>query len=181
MSAFYEEGRYRAEIINQALGKNKNTGTPQFVLKVQILAAADGDGERVVRQQYERTIYLYLSENAAPYTIEKLKGMGFDKASFCQLDLEHPQAHDFRGLHVELMCRHEKDNTGESREKWDVAFIGSGAIDNTPLDAAEARKLDAMFGKSFAGAKPLPTAKQKPAAVAVKEIADVITDDDIPF
>lgn len=186
MQPFYQEGRYRAEVINQALGKN-NKGTPQFVLKVHI-ASMLVDGEETRVQQYDRTIYMYLTEKSAEYTLDKLKGIGFEGTSIRQLDPNHQGCHSFIGMQIELDCKHEEDQNGDLREKWDLAFNGSNDIEITPLDAAEARKLDALFGKSLGGTKPAPakkTATRQPVPVAVADTSNYnnpeIDDDSIPF
>src|SRR3990167_10347881 len=141
MPAYYSAGRYHALIVNQAIGKN-GKGTPQFVLRCKILDEIVNDEYRSVRQQYERSLYLYLSDGAAEYTLKKLKSLGFDGTTVRQLDLNHPQACDFRNKEIVLVCKWEKYN-GEDVEKWEVVWEGSGEIEDVaPLDAAEARKLD---------------------------------------
>ena len=188
MEPFYEPGRYGAEVVNQALGKAK-TGTPQFVLKCKILYALV-NGEQVgLRQQYERSIFMYLSENAAKYTIEKLQEIGFDGSSFRQLDLSHANPCDFRTKQIMLDCKHEEDQNGVARERWDLAWTGSGEIEITPLDAAEIRKLDSLFGKSLGGAKSQPkpaqhnrAAKEEPVTIGASvQYNPEVNDDDIPF
>ena len=105
---YYEEGSYEAEVVQQALGKNQK-GTPQFVLRVRILHQFV-NGERMnVRNQYERTIYMYLTEGAAPYTIEKLESIGFAGTSFRELDPNESDHCDFRGQPVNVVCKHEPD------------------------------------------------------------------------
>lgn len=180
MQPFYKEGKYKAEVVNQALGKNTK-GTPQFILKCRILSLVNDGGVDENVRQYERSVYMYLSEKAAEYTIQKLKDIGFNGASIRQLDLEHQNAHDFRAQVIELDCRYDEDQNGDMREKWDLAFAGSGEIEITPLNAAETRKLDALFGKSLAApAKTQVKANGTQAPATAVENA-VVADDDIPF
>lgn len=179
MTPFYLPGKYKGAVIDQALGKN-HKNTPQFVLRVQIKARLVDGNEEIVKVQQDRSIYMYLSEGAAPYTIEKLQGIGFEGRSIRQLDLNHEDAHDFRGQIIDLICNHEEDQNGESREKWELQW-GSGAIEITPLDAAEARKLDALFAKSLGGAKAPPKKTQKPRSEPQAVPAGGISDDDVPF
>jgi hypothetical protein len=184
MTPFYQPGKYKGVVTDQALGKNTKTGTPQFVLRVRIVAKLIDGNEELCKVQQERTIYMYLSEKAAKYTIEKLQGIGFAGSSIRQLDLSHSDAHDFREQVVELVCNHEDDQNGDEREKWDLVW-GSGGIEITPLDAAEARKLDALFGKSLKagnGAAPPAKRQQQPKPVAVAAHGnDDPSDDDVPF
>ena len=175
MQPFYKEGRYRAEVVNQGLGKSK-TGTPHFALRVKMLSQLV-NGEEFDVRDYERTIYVYLNDKTVKYTIEKLERLGFDGSSFRQLDPSDPNACSFVGKLLELDCRHEEYN-GEMSEKWDLAYAGSGELNLTPLEPTEVRKLDALFGKSLSNGKP--ATKPKPATAPVAE-AGPITDDDIPF
>jgi hypothetical protein len=179
VSTFYQEGRYKGEVVNQALGKNQRTSTPQFVLRFRVMCMIDGDRDVSVRQQYERTVYMYLSEKSAPFTIKKLQEAGFSGSSIRQLDLSHPEAQSFVGQYMEFQCVHEEGKDGEIREKWDLAYkSGNGDIEITPLEPAEARKLDALFGATL---KITPAAAPKTAPARPVTTTDPISNDDIPF
>ena len=186
-SAFYEQGVHVGEVTKQGLAKAK-TGTPQFVLGVKILGVATGDGSyNPHRDSYERTVYMALTEKTLPYVESKLQKLGFAGNSLGQLDPSHPQHQSFVGAQVDLYCKHEYDNTGNTVEKWDIA-TGSG-ITGDLLDQRDVRQLDALFGRMLrpgtATQKPVqtiaPSQLQNPTNGQYFPASEGITDDDIPF
>lgn len=190
---YYDTGAYVGEIINQGLGESK-TGTPYFFLKVKVLGTPDDNSYVPAAQQYERTVYFYLSEKAMEGTVENLKTLGFDGKSLSQLDLDHAQAISFVGNQIDLYCNHGEYN-GEWREKWNLSRI----LEVQKIEPKKLRQLDALFGKSLktAPANTAPTAaKGKGKKKGDPDPDDTlgngplfpgdssdpgITDDDIPF
>lgn len=157
MGIFYEQGQYRGEIMQTALGKSENKGTPQFVVKVKVQAKYVGDGEVDVKES-ERTVYLSMTEKSMPYVVKKLKAAGYEGSTTRELI-----AHDFTGRPVELNCTHEAGQSGGDREKWDLAW---GETEVKPLDDKDMSTLDALF----AG---------KPAPKRTRSLE--ITGDEVPY
>ncbi len=166
---YYDIGTYRGIITDQALGK-ASTGTAQFILKFRIIGPLGADGEPIelaATQQYERTMYRAITERTIDYVMEDLEKLGFQGASFKQLDLNAPNACDFRGHEIDFYCGRDKDQQGNDREKWSLAF-GARAINAEPLDAQKSRELDTLFGKAlkqrFGAARTNSNGAAKPAA-----------------
>lgn len=172
---FYAPGAYIAEVVNQGFNKAK-TGNQQFVLQVKILGTPDGDSMMPCEQQYDRTIYMTLTEKTAPYVVEALRHIGYTGNSFGPLDPSHPQHHSFVRQQIDVFCKHEADQQGTVRDKWQIS-TGAPALKVEPLTPKDIRDLDSLFGRELKskGAQPVP------ARAAQQANATVITDDDIPF
>jgi hypothetical protein len=179
MPIFYEKGRYRVRVIDQALGK-ASTGTPQFVLKFTVIGKVIGPDALADVTQYDRTSYHYITEKTAERFAQDLRQIGFFGDSFQQLSLDHPEAHDFRSAELDMYCGEDKNQNGEPRERWSFAMASAG-LDVQPLDRKSARELDSLFGRHLKAAKP-PAAKAAPAtSAAASTVVDGITDDDVHF
>ena len=169
----YEQGLHLGQVVEQGLTKAK-TGTAQFVLKIKILGVPDGEGSYVAhREQYDRTIYMALTEKTMPYVKENLERLGFEGTSLGQLDPAHAQAQKFTGKQVEVWCKHERDQQGELRERWQIS-TGGGSLGD-PLDQREVRNLDGLFGRMSRPSTPTPI-RSEPYGDGTG-----ISDDDIPF
>lgn len=179
---FYDEGRYRCEVIDQGLSKAA-TGTVQIVLKVRVLEGTTP--ERELTQQYERTIYLSVTDKTMKYLVPKLQALGYSRDSFRFISLSEPNYEDLRGTAAEFYCKHE-DGQGGLREKWDVATIRSTELlDLKPVGSKELRELDLLFGRErkSSGIKPAASTVS-PARARVDDgpaPSLEVTDDDVPF
>lgn len=184
MSAFYQAGRYRCEVTQQAMVK-ASTGTPQFVLKVRIIGiyTAPNDVDEL-QQQYERSIYRSITDKTMPYVLRDLDALGFQGGSLAALDPHNPTHQSFVGIAVDCMCKHGKDQqTGDDKERWSLAWANqeSTAIEGEGLKGSDYRLLDALFNKA---AKGTTAAKPKPAPVAAPAVNGAgvaVDDDDVPF
>lgn len=181
MSTYYDAGRYRCEVTQQAMTK-ASTGTPQFVVKVQPVGRyiSPQDMENIPNG-FERMIFMALTEKSMPYVAKKLSALGFSGGSLRKLDPANDGFENFRGVAVDCICRHEPDReSGEPRERWDIAWEReSGEISGDPLAAGDYRALDALFGaatKANVGSKPAAKTKAVPNAHGA-----IIEDDSIPF
>lgn len=177
---FYAKGRYVCEIVNQALGKSSTKGTPQFVLRFKVLGTPDPDTpENFIKDanQYERSLYRYLTEASAEYTVADLRSLGFEGDSFKLLDPSTPGFHNFAGLVVDMICDHEQNDKKEWQEKWGL-LRGPGEFKVAPLEAAQVRQLDNLFGKHLKESKGA-SAPRPPQPAAI--YADGVDDDSIPF
>jgi hypothetical protein len=184
MSVFYEQGRYACEIVQQAMTK-ASTGTPQFVLRFRVIEFSNGEP---VPQQYERTSYRAITEKTMPYVQRDLDVLGFTGDSLRQLDPSNPNYQNFVGQTVEFNCNHEKDQNGDLRERWGVAWNApSKEIEGDPLESSQYRQLDALFNrnrsKSTSSAQPKQQANQPAQQPVPRQSSEDlgITDEDIPF
>lgn len=174
---FYAPGNYIAEVTAQALGK-AGTGTPQFVLRFRVLGKPDPKDETnyIPVQENERTMFRSITEKTIQYVTEDLEQLGYPANGFGPLDPNHPNHHSFVGQQIDVYCKHEKDQQGDLRERWQLSR-GPGALKVEPLDNKGVRELDALFGKSLQASLP----KTKPAPRAATASASGITDEDVPF
>lgn len=167
----YQAGSYIGEVVAQALSKAR-TGNSQFVLRVKILGAGSGTSYSRDQNQYERTIFMTITDGTIDYVANALETLGYNRQGFGPLDPSHPHHQSFVGQSVNLYCKHESDQSGNLRERWQVSKKpASKALDATPLDQKELHALDAKFGKAI-----------RPASEPVSRASNSeITDEDIPF
>jgi hypothetical protein len=175
---YYDIGVHMGEVISQGLTK-ASTGTAQFILRVKILGVPDGTNYVAHSVQYERSIYMALTEKTMQYVVPKLQQLGFTGQSISQLDPSHPHHQSFVGNQVDLWCAHENDDKGGVREKWNISRPQS-AMEITPLDSKQVRELDSLFGRALrqAGTPVLAGGATK---INHENEPLGITDDDIPF
>lgn len=171
---YYDEGLHVGEIVSQGLSKAK-TGTLSCVIRVKILGIPDGPEFQPHKQQYERSIYWYITEKTMPFIVEKLQLLEFAGTKFSQIDPSNPYHVSLVGKQVDLWCKHEVGQNGQTQEKWDISNGGPKPLE--ALDAKEMRQLDSLFGKALIK----PAAATPARATAPRNDDPGITDDDIPF
>jgi hypothetical protein len=84
-----------------------------------------------------------------------LKALGYNYATFDQIDAGHPQAFKFTGKEITVRCAHETFE-GKTREKWSFAF--GGGLEIKPLEKGAVSKLNALFGSKLKQALGATTA-----------------------
>lgn len=180
MKPFYEPGVYVADIVQQGLTK-AGTGNTQFVLRFKILGKPDpADSSSLIpAAEFERTIYMTITEKTAERIVENLHQLGYRADSFGPLDPSHAGHQSFVGQQIEVYCKHEADQSGNPREAWQLNRQ-SAAIEIKPLEPKEVRQLDMLFGKALKGG-PRQIQTRTPTQAAVLDDNTFITDDDIPF
>jgi len=137
MSVYYPEGAYAGEIVDQGLSQSSN-GNPQIWLKILVNGGEQFDN-------HERTIYWTITEKTIDFVLEKLELLGFTGQSFKNLDLSSDRPQSFVGQTESFWCKIEYYNEQE-RERWDLS---RGEAVAKPLDEADTRRLDALFGKKL--------------------------------
>lgn len=175
---YYGPGLYRFRVTDQGFGESAKKQTPYFFLRgVPFLQLTDGTEYAV--KEYEREIQLYLSDKAIDISVDKLRALGWQGASFRELDPTSSDAHLFIGESITAECSHDTTDSG-TWDKWNLPRVNAASSDKPPKPKSDpkiASKLDALFGKSLkpAGAAPKarPAATPRPAAVR--------TESDIPF
>lgn len=174
--AHYAPGRYRCQITEQGFSESKEKKTPCFAIKIKPTAAYDPtNGDLVQCEAYERTVTLWLTENTVENAIRNVRSLGFDGASFRELDPEVPGHTSLVGVEFDFQCSHE-EYEGKQMERWEFPPPEARPIERV---SGLSKKLDALFGKSLKSVAP-PKAtpaksKQEGAAVAAP------TGDEIPF
>ena len=92
----YPEGGYIGKVVQQALVKSKNKGTPQLVIRFTVESKADG-GDSGPRR--ERTMYRVITANTTQYVQEDLAKLGFTGTSISEVDPNSPK------FSFDLCCR----------------------------------------------------------------------------
>ena len=166
----YQAGQYWGVL--QEWGCNKaDTGTPFIFLVFEITHYKSGDSWEV-ETPANRTIRLFSSSKAWPYTKEKLQNLGFDGDDF-------PSELYEQGLR--LNCNHETYE-GETKERWDIPGGGGGAPENDPQMADQLkRKWKAEFGSQPRQRNEEPTTNGQTEPQGAQQTTGAVDDDDIPF
>lgn len=142
---YFDQGKYLVEITAQGFDESKEKKTPFFWLTFVPLGRInpeDPGGVLIPCHEYEREIRLWLTEKAAPYTISRLRSLGWSGDSFGEL--EPGGEFTFVGKHVKLRCTHKHEN-GKTYDVWDFPPAGNDAHHNEGV----ARRLDSLFGKEL--------------------------------
>lgn len=190
MAAFYEQGKYKVEIVGQALTENAR-GNAEFQLQLKPLAYIDPKaGETELGFDYTRTQYMSLTPATVGtpekpgWVIETLASLGFNGTSFGQLDAEHKDHISFVGMTLEAICAHE-EYQGKTKEKWNILRPGGNTRDVKPIEKKNMRTLDNKFGKvlkAFAGTTPPRPKKEVEPPVPDDQVLVVAEQgEDIPF
>lgn len=175
---YYAKGRYRAQVKEQALGQAQ-TGTTQFAVKVTILECLTPLSEV---SQYDRTIYLAITDKTMEYVVPKLQGIGYTRDSLKYLDPKEPNHHSFVGQEIEVFCNHENNRDGVLQEKWDIARQGSKPLDVKPADKNAIRTLDMLFSRAVKQSGGASAARSPIPQSAPRSTPDLeLTDSDCPF
>ncbi len=154
---YYEPGRYWGKVVNQQLGQT-STGKPQIVITFTVLGrvnSADPEGELLpCGANYERSLFRVITDKTAEWAAQDLRRLGFTGDAFADVDLNATTVSDMRGNEAAFSCEHD-EYEGNVRERWQVASDGAGFVVK-PLEAKQARQLDAMFGKFLKSTSPEP-------------------------
>lgn len=171
---FYEEGLYIGKVTQQGIGES-GTGKPQVVIRAKILGVPiDETSHTPVKQQFERTVYMTVTDKTAPFIVENLRTIGFEGDKLSEFDPSHKDHVSLVGNQIPLWCKHEETQDGTGvRERWQISK-GLNTLELKPLAAKQTRELDSLFAKAL---KAAPAAKKvvKPNQHGVK-----IDDTDLP-
>jgi hypothetical protein len=164
------DGTYECRATGKAEYGVSSNNTDQIAVEIDVL---DGAGASLG----QRRVYLSFSQNAATYSIEKLRALGFNGT---RLD-------NLVGLGSTLArcsAKTEPDNKGEPRQSFDV-FGGSGkAFKNEMSDKEKARFAD-RFAAILGGTPVEPPRRREsvsygPGGNAGRD-AEASRFDDVPF
>jgi hypothetical protein len=166
---FYPEGRYRGRGIAQGFTHAITSGNPVFKLRFRVLSL----GDRVDNSlpELERMLYLPLTEKTIDRSFDDLEALGFIGETLDGLDSQKEGFFNFAGREFELICRHEKDQDGNLRERWGVPPA------ERPLSKDKLRELDRLWARRRRKANGSVAAIATPPE-ACKEGVD---DSDVPF
>lgn len=176
--AHYSPGRYRCKIVEQGFSESREKKTPCFAIKVKVIGLVDQtNGDLLPCDSYERTVTLWLTDNTIENAIRNVRSLGFDGASFRELDPEVPGHTTLVGTEADFLCDHE-DYNGKAMERWEFPPPEARHLERV---SGLSKKLDALFGKSLkAAAGPKATvAKSKQEGAAAP--AGPSEKDEIPF
>ena len=185
---FYSAGNYHAQIIDVALGESKKKddgsgGNPQIVLRIKIISelTIDSAGEEqavAITAQYDRTIYLTVTDNSKEMVLKKLRHAGWKGDHFESV------AAGLLGVGCRATCRIEVSKSekynGQQVEAWDLALppLESKPLENRP---AVAKRLNALFGKMLREpANPVASSPINESAAVTANTPPQV-EDEIPF
>lgn len=104
-----------------------------------------------------RTVYLYTTDAAWPFTSDKLKRLGWNGKTG-----EAAEFSDAQG--VELYCDHDTYN-GTTKEKWNIGGLGMKADAGTD----KLRTIEARFRNEHRSPAPAPARSAPPARTATPQ------------
>lgn len=148
----FDAGLYKVRLTSCGLGKSTEKKTPYVYFEFLPMYRVDQTrpDEAIPCPQQPRTIFLYLSQAAVDYTVQKLRAIGYPFDDFGHLEAG-PNQWGCYDREVDAVCKHENYNN-KLRDKWD--FYTPGSIEHQALDAKAIRELDALYGKKFKENKP---------------------------
>lgn len=161
--ASFAQGMYWMSNVRIGLGESDNVNKTPFVyLKGDITHQDSGGQTQAVLQPAERTVFLYLSDGAMPYTIEKLDKLGFNG------DFARPAISQESQSGIWVECSHDLYK-GKTKEQWNLPHEGGSfepqALTNDAVRALNAKYRQMKGGKPAAGPpQRAPTKQAKPAA-----------------
>ncbi len=101
-------------------------------------------------------LFLHLSEDAAPWTIRKLKALGWTGTSLS--DIMPGGSFSLVGLNAQLKTVPGRNSKGEPKNDFELADFGGG--DKQPIDETKLKnhldRLDTLFGAEIKGGTPAP-------------------------
>ena len=136
----YAPGKYRGKIIGQRFGETKN-GTHYFAIRFQPVSCVS-DEHAFPTDTYDREVTLFLSDKALPYSIAKLRHLGWNGVKFTDLEPSTPGFFDLKDAEITVACTISE--TGY--EDWNLPGGGSEAKESTPGIAS---LLDRTYGKEL--------------------------------
>lgn len=185
MSNYRDGSKYRAHVTHQQLGETSKS-KPQFILTFMIdgeINPEDPDGAMWNVDNLERSYYKVINEKTIKYLMEDLERLGFQGASFEQLDEKSPGFHSFIGQSIVVVCKHGEYN-GKPTEQFSLA-----GAPRKSMAKEEVKKLDALFGANLRGkfskpaqaAKPAETTTERPNESPGEEHPAEKSDEDAPY
>jgi hypothetical protein len=163
----YGDGRYLVRGVGQEFAE-ASTGTPQFELRVLVLSCVEPFNDSV--PQFQRTLYMYLTEKARGRTLHDLHVLGYPGESLSGVDPDNAERFfSFTGREFELLCKGEPDLQGKRRERWSVPPV------KRPLAKDKLREMDRQMARERQKANGPVTAAVAPPP------SDGVTEEDVPF
>ena len=172
----YDTGKYLCEVIGQGFGELPNEKkTPYFFLEVKplgLINPGDPKGDLIYCNDFPRTANMFLTEDAIPYTVDRLRSLGWSGTSF--KEIEPTGSHSFVGQQIELICSH-RESGGKTYDKFDFPPLGGGK--SAESDPNVARKMDVLYGKALQTTMPAST---KTNQESVQQIANAVDNPPTP-
>lgn len=148
---------YFAKYTGCSVEESGDKKTPTFCVDLAITHAASGNDWLPINEE-KRTIFLYMSDGAWPYTQKDLEALGFNG------DFDKPTLSKADGIAVR--CVHELYQ-GKTKEKW--SLVRDGEREKKPLAVDQKRLLAQRWKTATASTRApqgVPAAPPKAAAAA---------------
>ena len=139
-----EAGLYVGKVISGEFGENKDGTNVEAVIQMQLIDRADGGTP--LEGPVSVSVCLYFTEKAKPFSVEKLKAIGWQGG-----DLEFARCPN----EVTISVRYEEYplGSGDQRMKCDI-FTGEGRIKARPLAPEKKRAFAAALAAGMGGPAP---------------------------
>lgn len=158
----FDPGTYWMATPKMGLGESKN-GTPYIYIEGDITHQANGSEHQPVVSPATRTVKLYVSDAAAPFTFDKLEKLGFNG------DLKNPRLSDQNAEGIWVQCDHETYEE-KQKERWNLP---GGAMEHKTPTSDAIRKINAMYaarkGKATAPKSAPKTKPPEPVAATTED------------
>lgn len=134
--------------------QNSANGTPFLFLQGKITHVSQNGQAIEVPEPAGRTVRLYLSEKAFPYTMDRLNPLGFNG------DFSNPQ---LGGEHAKGVWAECSAGTydGKPQERWQLPG-GGGGVEHEAFNSDTVRRLTAMRENHERNSKSAPSAPSVP-------------------
>lgn len=133
----YRPGTYYAEKVSVAVGETEK-GTPYVAVEFKPKHYAVNGSWEDVPDPEPRTMFFYMSDKAAEFSIEKLRTIGFN-GNFTEPDVTGDANGGFN-----VDCKMEVYN-GKERDKWELAGFGGGGLTHKAPEPDKVRHLNNLW------------------------------------
>ena len=182
----YPIGNYVLRIKQNTLGET-STGTPFVAISIEVVSGKNVKDPSVIYGG-TRTVKLWLSEKAMPYTKAFLEYAGFS-GSIAQLDMDHPDHISLEGFEADASCKSHEYN-GKVYDEFSFyppkSKFGSKM---NKVNSSRMLQLDALFGcntiqapvKKVVERNVIGKIENKPVQVQTEPGQDFDDEDSLPF
>jgi hypothetical protein len=126
----FEPGRYLGRVEKQQFVESKN-GTPGFRLTVRIVENLE-EPDATVKPSL-RNMTWWITPKTKTWVWRDLHTLGYTGDELDGIDPDNKGFHDFGGQEIELTCKHEVNQTGDTFECWSLSFGNMKLMDKSKL------------------------------------------------
>lgn len=169
----FDEGNYWGRVIEVGTGVSNNVKkTPYIYLICEISQQEVNDEWRSLTSLQTRTIWVYVSDSAMPYSAPKLVAIGFNG------DFSKPDVGDEAKKGLVLECSHDVWD-GRPKERWDLP--GRSQLEHKEVTPDTVRRLNALY-KNALGTQSSSPGKPPPSEAKEESTPETMpAPESVPF